>query len=110
MKHNPTRLSFGLCSPIASLSKIPHFEVPELPSDLQRITHYVQYSWTGAIVEPFAQKKVHAIAGTFTVPDPHPPTSADSMQGPWGGSAWVGINTVFQSKKSIFQHGVNWCP
>jgi hypothetical protein len=63
-------------------------------------------NWAGAYVGPPApETSFYAIVGSFIAPDPKPPSN-DEGNGPWQGSAWVGIDGI--STQSLFQAGISW--
>jgi hypothetical protein len=69
-------------------------------------TSMTSANWAGAYVGPPApETSFYAVIGSFIAPDPKPPPSSEG-NGPWKGSAWVGIDGI--DTHSLFQAGVSW--
>jgi hypothetical protein len=69
-------------------------------------TSMISTNWAGSFVGPAAPgTSFYAIIGSFVAPDPKPPPSSEG-NGPWKGSAWVGIDGI--DTTSLFQAGISW--
>jgi len=71
-------------------------------------THAAEFSsnWSGAVLtSPPAGQTFSSAVGTFTVPNPTPPTSSGT--GTWSSSAWVGIDGD-TCQSAILQSGLDF--